>query len=147
MNKMIVWKKLEEQKQQQRERHQSEYQSTVLSIQKLQSHLDRLGLLTSDYTQRHHILSQQEHYTSQTQVVRNTVSQILQLQKKAEDEMYLLQNKLQHIQNRLQACAVECLKFEKLREMAEQQALKRIAKQTAAQTDALALQTYYRQRT
>jgi flagellar export protein FliJ len=142
MNKIIVWKKLEEQKQKQRDTIKSEYQSALSSIQKLESHLQRLISLKGEYINREIEISKNEHFSSQIHVTRGTIQQIQLLQNKAESEIEFLQSKLNKIHNELQSSIIECIKFEKLRMNAEKEYDMRLNKKLNKESENTALQSY-----
>lgn len=142
MKKIIVWKKLEEQKQKQRDIIKSEYQAALSSIQKLESHLQRLISLKGEYVKREIEISRNEHYSSQTHITRGTIQQIQLLQNKAESEIEFLQSKLNQIHNKLQLSIIECIKFEKLREKAEKEYYLLLNKNLNKESENIALRSY-----
>ena len=139
MNRADLWKQLEEKKQNERDAVRADYQTTLNSIQKLETHLQRLDALSEEYRAQDLKISAEQHFMSQTQAVRNTIQQIMQLRFKTQYEMDSMRTKLSQIQISLQASEVECVKYRKLREQAERQTMLAADKKVRKETDAFAL--------
>ena len=144
MNRTDLWKRLEEKKQIERDVARADYQSTLSSIQKLETHLQRLSALSEEYHAQDLKISTEQHFISQTQAVRNTIQKIMQLRFKTQYEMDNMLIKLSQIQLSLQAFELECGKYRKLREQAERQSMLAADKKVRKETDAIALHLHLR---
>jgi hypothetical protein len=139
MNRTALWKQLEEKKQMERDAVRADYQTTLSSIQKLETHLQRLDALSEEYHAQDLKVSTEQHFISQTQGVRNTIQQIMQLRFKTQCEMENMRTKLSQIQVSLEAFELECAKYRKLREQSERQSMLAADKKVRKETDAIAL--------
>ena len=109
-----IWDILEKKSQNELEKLKYEYKKATDSQGKILSYLDKLENLHNDYQKQANLITSAKHITKDSELVRSTINQLIQLKSKAKYELSLTENIISNIINHINSKQFEINNFKKM---------------------------------